>query len=59
MRVQVERVARAILKAEFYDCEPGMYESLDAFFAEVWDEHKDEAEHKAHAAIAAMQEAAQ
>ena len=48
------RVARAILKARFYDCEPEMYESVDDFFEVAGDYHMDGAINEARAAIEAM-----
>ncbi|MDE2106770.1 MAG: hypothetical protein KGL39_56670 [Patescibacteria group bacterium] len=48
----VGKVARGILKARFYDCEPEMYESLEAFFAEMDPEHWDGAREEARAALA-------
>ena len=55
----IERVARAILKRRFYDCEPDMYVDLDWFFwvmenesAEIW----SDAQAEARAAIEAMRE---
>lgn len=53
----VMRVARAILKARFYDCEPEMYGSVEEFFASMFSEHVDEAVQEARAAIEAMQPA--
>ena len=55
----IERVARAILKRRFYDCEPDMYVDLDWFFwvmenesGDIWSDAQDEA----RAAIEAMRE---
>lgn len=55
----IERVARAILKRRFYDCEPDMYVDLDWFFwvmenesGEIWPDALNEA----RAAIEAMRE---
>lgn len=56
----VERVARAILKARYYDCEPEMYGSVERFYDEIYSEFDDlvaESEHEARAAIEAMQPA--
>lgn len=53
----VMRVARAILKARFYDCEPEMYGSVEEFFASMFSEHVDEAVQEARAAIEAMRPA--
>jgi hypothetical protein len=50
----VERVRNAILKARFYDYEPHMYESLEAFIEQIDEEHKFDAEGEARAAIEAM-----
>lgn len=51
-----EKVARAILKAEFYDIEPEMYASLEAFYEEVWPDHGDEALEQAEAAMSTIYE---
>lgn len=54
----VERVARAILKARYYDCEPGMYgNDVGAFFAGIDSDLVRDAEYEAKAAIEAMQPA--
>ena len=58
---KVERVARAICKATFYDIEPDMYESEEAFFTkdgpDAWKHFGDsDFMHQARAAIAAMGE---
>ena len=57
----VERVARAILKARYYDCEPEMYgNDVERFCDEMYSEFDDlvaESEHEARAAIEAMQPA--
>lgn len=56
----VERVARAILKARYYDCEPEMYGSVERFYDEIYSEFDDlvaESEHEARAVIEAMQPA--
>ena len=47
-------VARAILKARFYDCEPEAYESLDAFYVSIWDDWGDDALYEAESAIRAI-----
>lgn len=53
----VSRVARAILKARFYDIEPDMYDhDIEWFHESVYPEHKDDAEAEARAAIEAMRE---
>lgn len=54
--VMVERVARAILKARYYDCEPEHYNGLEDFFATIDDELVHQARAEACAAIAAMRE---
>lgn len=54
----VERVARAILKARYYDCEPEMYGSVERFYDEIYSEFDDlvaESEHEARAAIESIQ----
>lgn len=52
-----ERIARAILKRRFYDCEPDMYGGdLDRFFAEIDSEHMHEARDEAEAVLDAMRE---
>lgn len=57
MSSMVERVARAILKARFYDYEPHAYgNDVDLFFREIDPEHMYEARDEARAAIAAMRE---
>jgi len=55
----IERVARAILKRRYYDCEPDMYVDLDWFFwvmenesGDIWSDAMDEA----RVAIAEMRE---
>jgi len=51
-------VARAILKARFYDSEPEAYGTVDEFFADIeadYPEHVAEARREAVAAIEAMQ----
>lgn len=48
----VERCARAILKSRFYDCEPQMYGSLDAFFETIDAEHFHDARSEAADALA-------
>jgi hypothetical protein len=53
----IERVARAILKARFYDCEPDMYNGLDGFYHEIDEEHVEDARREARAAIEAMRSA--
>jgi hypothetical protein len=58
---RVERVARAICKATYYDVEPDMYESEEAFFTkdgpDAWKHFGDsDFMHQARAAIAAMGE---
>lgn len=54
----VERVARAILKARYYDCEPGMYgNDVGVFFAGIDRDLVRDAEYEARAAIEAMQPA--
>lgn len=58
---RVERVARAICKATYYDVEPDMYESEEAFFTkdgpDAWKYFGDsDFMHQARAAIAAMGE---
>ncbi len=51
----IERVARAILKARFYDCEPHMYgNDVGRFFGEVDSELLCEARGEACAAIEEM-----
>jgi len=51
----IERAARAILKARFFDCEPEAYgNDLEAFFAGLDEQHAHEAEFEARAAIEAM-----
>jgi hypothetical protein len=52
----IERVARAILKSRWYDCEPDMYASLETFFDEIDEEHIDQARQDARAAVEAMRE---
>lgn len=53
----IERVAQAILKARFYDCEPEAYgDSTETFFAEIDDELVEGARDEARAAIEAMRE---
>lgn len=52
----IERVARAILKARFYDCEPDMYNGLDGFYHEIDEEHVEDARREARDAIKAMRE---
>jgi hypothetical protein len=50
-----ERIARAILKARFYDCEPDMYgHDLERFFAEHDDGLMDEVRYEAEAVLAAI-----
>ena len=47
-----ERIARAILKRRFYDCEPDMYgHDLERFFAEIDSEHIHEARDEAEAVL--------
>lgn len=54
----IERVARAILKARYYDCEPEMYgNDVGAFFAGIDSDLVHDAEYEARAAIGAMQPA--
>lgn len=54
---KIEEVARAILKARYYDCEPEMYgNSLEGFFAAIDPEHLEDARIEARAAIEAMRE---
>ena len=54
---KIDEVARAILKARFYDCEPEMYgNDLDAFFREIDADHIVDAHDEARAAIEAMRE---
>lgn len=58
---KVERVARALCKTQFYDIEPDMYESEEAFFTkdgpDAWKHFGDsDFMHQARAAIAAMGE---
>ncbi|HAY06430.1 MAG TPA: hypothetical protein PKV67_00985 [Hyphomonas sp.] len=54
----VARVARATLKARYYDCEPEMYgNDVDAFFAGIDSDLVRDAEYEAKAAIEAMQPA--
>ena len=54
---KIDEVARAILKARFYDCEPEMYgNDLDAFFREIYADHIIDAHDEARAAIEAMRE---
>lgn len=51
---KIDEVARAILKARFYDCEPEMYgNDLDAFFREIDADHIVDAHDEARAAIEA------
>lgn len=50
----IVRVRNAILKARFYDCEPEMYESLEAFIETMDPEHLLDATVEARAAIEAM-----
>ena len=51
-----ERIARAILKRRFYDCEPDMYGGdLERFFAEIDSEHMHGARDEAEAVLDAMQ----
>lgn len=53
----IERVAKALLKARFYDYEPGAYENdLEKFFKVVDPDHVEAAEYEARAAIEAMRE---
>jgi len=57
MSGMIEKVAKAILKARFYDCEPEMYSNdLATFYAELDDEHFESAHSEARAAIEAMRE---
>ena len=52
-----ERIARAILKRRFYDCEPDMYgRDLERFFAEHEDGLMVEAQDEADAVLDAMRE---
>lgn len=52
-----ERIARAILKRRFYDCEPDMYgRDLERFFAEHEDGLMVEALDEAEAVLAAISE---
>lgn len=53
------RVARAILKARFYDPEPGMYDGLDDFFEAVTEDFSlgPDALREADAAIDAIAKA--
>jgi len=57
MSTMIERVVKAILKAQFYDCEPNMYESLDEFYRTIDDEHIEAASYMARATIEAMKTA--
>lgn len=53
----VERVARAILKARFYDPEPDMYgHDLERFHREMDPDQADEAKREARSAILAIRE---
>lgn len=54
----VEAVAWAILKARFFDCEPDVYASLDAFRDELRSEFLPDAMLEANAAIRAMKRSA-
>lgn len=56
MSEMVERVARAILKARFFDREPAAYNSLGEFYRTLDPEHIHEARDEARAAIEAMRE---
>jgi hypothetical protein len=51
-----EKIARAILRARFYDIEPHMYDSLEAFFAEIDEEHIASSQAEADAALDAIME---
>ena len=52
-----ERIALAILKRRFYDCEPDMYgNDLERFFAEIDSEHMHGARDEAEAVLDAMRE---
>lgn len=50
----VEAVARAILKARFYDCEPEMYDGLDDFWRRTWPDEEFDVMYEARAAVAAI-----
>lgn len=51
----IERVARAILKARFYDYEPHAYgNSIDQFYREIDPDHVEASEYEARAAIEAV-----
>jgi len=52
----VERVARAILKARYYDCEPGMYgNDVGVFFAGIDSDLVRDAEYESRAGIEAYE----
>lgn len=51
-----EKVASAILVAQFYDPEPHMYEDKGTFLAEIDSDLREEALHMARAAIAVCAE---
>jgi hypothetical protein len=55
-QAEIEAVARAILKARFYDCEPGMYVCLDVFYDEMDCSHIESAHSEAAAVFAALAE---
>ena len=53
----VVRVARAILKSRFYDCEPQAYASMSEFWQSIYrNDHWIEAEWEARAVIEALME---
>jgi hypothetical protein len=54
-QAEIEAVARAILKARFYDCEPGMYGSLEDFYNQVDTEHVWIARQEAAAVFSALE----
>lgn len=59
MNTMVERVARAITQARFYDCEPEMYgNDIERFFTELDSDLMGVARIEARAAIEAMREPA-
>lgn len=52
-----ERIARAILKRRFYDCEPDMYgRDLERFFSEIDPQHMHDARDEVEAVLAAMRD---
>jgi hypothetical protein len=52
----IETVARAILKARYFDREPEGYDNFEGFLSGLYPENRDEAYDEARAAIEAMRE---